>query len=174
MVPFRGSMSSLMTSPDRSCSFFRSNLRLENRRFAHIVPRKQIDSEDIVEFDTDWRTLGKHRIRLRSAKGFPTEVMHQLAEVTRTAVDNNMSARARIVDIVFRQEKTYDITVGSTLAEDRICAPQLEAAIATVMGLVPDQINIFVRVVAQEEVDLHFGVYERMLAEKVGAVPPIQ
>ena len=149
-------------------------LRLENRRFAHIVPPKQINSEDIVEFDTDWRTLGKHRIRLRSANGFPTEAMHQLAEVTRTAVDNNMSARARVVDIVFRQEKTYDITVGSTVAEDRICAPQLEAALATVMGLVPDQVNIFVRIVAQEEVDLHFGVYERMLAEKVGAVPPIQ
>ena len=167
-------MSSLMTSHDRFCSFFRSTLRLENRRFAHIVPRKQINSEDIVEFDTDWRTLGKHRIRLRSAKGFPTEAMHQLAEVTRTAVDNNMSARARVVDIVFRQEKTYDITVGSTVAEDRICAPQLEAALSTVMGLVPDQVNIFVRIVAQEEVDLHFGVYERMLAEKVGAVPPIQ
>ena len=127
-----------------------------------------------MEFDTDWRTLGKHRIRLRSAKGFPTEAMHQLAEVTRTAVDNNMSARARVVDIVFRQEKTYDITVGSTVAEDRICAPQLEAALSTVMGLVPDQVNIFVRIVAQEEVDLHFGVYERVLAEKVGAVPPIQ
>ena len=33
-----------------------------------------------MEFDTDWRTLGKHRIRLRSAKGFPTEVMHQLPD----------------------------------------------------------------------------------------------
>ena len=68
-----------------------------------------------MKFDTDWRALGKHRIRLRSAKGFLTEVMHQLAEVTRTTVDNNMSARARVVDIVFRQEKTYHIAVGSTV-----------------------------------------------------------
>ncbi|MEM5366438.1 hypothetical protein V4C53_10375 [Paraburkholderia azotifigens] len=127
-----------------------------------------------MEFDTDWTTLGKHRIKLRSTKGFPTELMHQVAEVTRHAVDNNMSARARIVEIVFRHEKAYDVTVGTVLAEDRICAAQLESAIATVMGLLPEQVNIFVHAVTQEEVDLHFGVYERMLAEKLGAIPPIQ
>jgi hypothetical protein len=127
-----------------------------------------------VEFDTEWRTLGKHRTKLRSIKGFPTEVMQQVAELTRLAVDNNMSARARVVEIVFRHEKAYDITIGTTLTEDRICAPQLESAIATVMGLLPEQVNIFVHAVTQEEVDLHFGVYERMLAEKLGAVPPIQ
>jgi len=64
-----------------------------------------------VEFDTDWRTLGKHRIKLRSTKGFPTELMLQVAEVARLAVDNNMSARARIVEIVYRHDKAYDITV---------------------------------------------------------------
>lgn len=127
-----------------------------------------------MEFETDWRTFGRHRIRLRSTRGFPTDVLQQLAEVTRLAVDNNMSARARIVEIVFRHEHAYDITVGTTLAEDRVCAPQLEAAIATVMGLLPDQVNLLVRPVTQEEVDLHFGVYERMLAEKLGVVPPIQ
>ncbi|SAK95421.1 hypothetical protein AWB76_07139 [Caballeronia temeraria] len=47
-------------------------------------------------------------------------------------------------------------------------------AIATVLGLQPTQINISVTVVTQEEVDLHFGVYERMLAEKLGVVSPIQ
>ncbi|MDQ7976016.1 hypothetical protein QYH69_01985 [Paraburkholderia sp. SARCC-3016] len=127
-----------------------------------------------MEFDTDWKTLGKHRIRLRSTKGFPTEVLRQLADVARLAVDNNMSARARIVEIVFRQEKTYDITIGTTLAEDRLCAPQLESAIATVMGLLPQQVNVFVQVVTQEEVDLSFGVYERTLAEKAGVIPPLQ
>ena len=127
-----------------------------------------------MAFDTDWRMLGKYRIRLRSVKGFPTEVMHQLADVTRLAVDNNMSARARVVDIVLREEKSYDIIVRSTLPEDRICAPQLEAAIATVMGLPSEKVNIFVQTVSQEEVDLDFGVYERMLAEKFGAAPPIQ
>ena len=42
------------------------------------------------------------------------------------------------------------------------------------MSLLPEQVNLFVHAVTQDEVDLHFGVYERMLAEKLGAVPPIQ
>jgi hypothetical protein len=46
-----------------------------------------------MEFDTDWKTLGRHRIRLRSAKGFPTRVMRRLADVTRLAIDNNMINR---------------------------------------------------------------------------------
>jgi hypothetical protein len=46
-----------------------------------------------MEFDTDWVTLGRHRIRLRSTKGFPTEGMRTMAEVVRLVVDNNMSAR---------------------------------------------------------------------------------
>ncbi|BFG80638.1 hypothetical protein PTKU46_86720 [Paraburkholderia terrae] len=100
--------------------------------------------------------------------------MLQVAEVARLAVDNNMSARARIVEIVYRHDKAYDITVGTTLAEDRICAAPLESAIATVMGLLPEQVYLFVHAVTQEEVDLHFGVYERMLAEKLGAARPIQ
>lgn len=146
---------------------------LENRGVAHTV-RPLGHWENVVEFDTDWRTIGRHRIKLRSTKGFPTGIMHQLAELACLAVDHNMSARARIVEIVLRQEKVYDITVGTTIAEDRVCAPQLEAAIATVMGLLPEQVNIFVQTVTQEEVDLHFGVYERMLAEKLGTVAPIQ
>ncbi|MEX3788710.1 hypothetical protein [Paraburkholderia sp. BR14374] len=127
-----------------------------------------------MEFEHDWLTLGRHRIRLRSTKGFPTETMRSAAEVIRLAIDNNMSARARLVEVVFRQESAYEISVGTTFADDRLCAPQLEAAIGTVLGLQLDQINIFVTVVTQEEVDLHFGVYERMLAEKLGVVPPIQ
>lgn len=73
----------------------------------------------------------------RTTKGFLREIMHLLAEVTRLAVDHNMSARARIVEIIFRQEKAYDIRMGTTMVEDRVCAPQLEAAMATVMGLLP-------------------------------------
>jgi len=83
-----------------------------------------------MEFDSDWLTLGRHRVRLRSTNGFPTEVMRALAETSRLAIDNNMSARARLVEIVFQQDKTYDIGVGTTLVEDKVCAPQLEAAIA--------------------------------------------
>jgi hypothetical protein len=127
-----------------------------------------------MEFNSDWLTLGRHRVRLRSTKGFPTETMRSVAEVVRLAIDNNMSARARLVEIVFQHEKTYDIVVGTTLADDRLCVPQLEAAIAVVLGLLPDQVNILVTTVSQEEVDFHFGVYERMLAERLGVVPPIQ
>jgi hypothetical protein len=127
-----------------------------------------------MEFETDWVTLGRHRVRLRSTKGFPTETMRALAEVVRLAVDNNMSARARLVEIVCSQEKTFDVSIGTTMAEDKACALQLEAAIAVVLGLMPHQINIGVTPVTQGEVDLHFGVYERMLAEKLGVAPPIQ
>ena len=127
-----------------------------------------------MEFNSDWLTLGRHRVRLRSTKGFPTDLMRSVAEVVRLAIDNNMSARARLVEIVLQEEQTYDIAVGTTLMEDSVCAPQLEAAIAVVLGLLPEQVNITVTTVSQEDVDLHFGVYERMLAEKLGVVPPIQ
>ena len=99
--------------------------------------------------------------------------MRTVAEVVRLAIDNNMSAR-RLVEVVCRQEKTYDVVVGTTMAEDKFCAPQLEAAVAVVLGLLPDQINITVTPVTQKEVDLHFGVYERMLSEKLGTTSPIQ
>lgn len=127
-----------------------------------------------MEFDTDWLTLGPHRVRLRSTRGFPTEAMRKAVEVVRIAVDNNMSARARLVEVVCRQEKIYEVTIGTTIAKDKICAPQLETFIAGVLGLPPDHINLIVTTVEQSEVDLHFGVYERMLAEKLGTTPPLQ
>ncbi|RAS22406.1 hypothetical protein BX591_124118 [Paraburkholderia bryophila] len=65
---------------------------------------------------------------------------------------------ARLVELVLDQEPTYDIIVGTTLAEDRVCVPQLEVAIAAVLGVLPDRVNILVAKVRQEEVDLHFGV----------------
>ena len=127
-----------------------------------------------MEFDTDWLTLGPHRVRLRSTRGFPTEAMRKAVEVVRIAVDNNMSARARLVEVVCRQEKIYEVTIGTTIAKDKLCAPQLETFIAGVLGLPPDHINLIVTTVVQSEVDLHFGVYERMLAEKLGTAPPLQ
>jgi hypothetical protein len=84
--------------------------------------------------------------------------MHSVAGVVRLTIDNNMSARARLIEIVFQQEQSYDIAVGTTLMEDSVCAPQLEAALAVVLGLLPDQVNITVTTVDQAEVDLHFGV----------------
>ena len=126
-----------------------------------------------MDFDSDWITLGGHRVRLRSPRGFPTEGMRTAADVMRVAIENNMSARARLVDVTLREGKSYDLSVGTTFADDRLCVPQLEAAIAVVLGLLPGQIRIFVTAVTQEEVDLHFGVYERMLAEKIGGLPPI-
>jgi hypothetical protein len=82
-------------------------------------------TEDAMEFDTDWLTLGRHRVRLRSTKGFPTETMRSVVEVVRLAIDNNMSARARLIEVVCRHEKTYDVLVGTTMVEDKVCAPQL-------------------------------------------------
>jgi hypothetical protein len=61
----------------------------------------------------EWLTQGKHRVRLRSTRGFPTETL--VADVARLAIENNMSARARLVEVVFRdQDKAYDIFVGTT------------------------------------------------------------
>ena len=128
-----------------------------------------------MDFDVEWLTLGKHRVRLRSTRGFPTETLRTVADVARLAIENNMSARARLVEVVFRDEdKAYDIFVGTTIVEDRLCAAQLEVALATVLGLLPEQLTLTVNTVAQAEVDLNFGIYERLLAQKLGSVPPIQ
>jgi len=128
-----------------------------------------------VEFETDWKTLGKHRVRLRATRGFPTETLYTVADVARLAIENNMSARARLVEVVYRDaDKAYDIFVETTIPDDRRCAAQLEVAIATLLGLLPEQITITVITVDQTEVDLNFGVYERLLSQKLGSVPPIQ
>jgi hypothetical protein len=101
--------------------------------------------------------------------------MHTVAEVARLAIENNMSARARLVEVIYRDpDKAYNIFVGTTMSEDRRCAAQLEVAVATVLGLLPEQITLTVDTVQQTEVDLDFGVYERLLAQKIGSVPPIQ
>ncbi|MFM0077110.1 hypothetical protein PQQ86_38830 [Paraburkholderia sediminicola] len=127
-----------------------------------------------MDFDVEWLTLGKHRVRLRSTRGFPTETLRTVADVARLAIENNMSARARLVEVVFRdQDNAYDV-VGTIVAEDRLCAAQLEVALATVLGLLPEQLTLMVNTVAQDEVELNFGVYERLLAQKLGSVPPIQ
>ncbi|MFJ1257676.1 hypothetical protein [Cupriavidus sp. CuC1] len=127
-----------------------------------------------MEFDSEWLTLGKHRVRLRCARGFPTDRTRSMAELAKIAIENNLSARARLVEVTAEGEKTYTISVGTTFAKDREAAPHLELALATMFGLAPDQVNVEVEVVSQTEVDTHFGMYERMLAEKLGIVPPIQ
>jgi hypothetical protein len=58
--------------------------------------------EGAIEFNSDWLTLGKNRVRLRSTSGFPAETMRNMADVVKLAIENNMSARARLVEIVFR------------------------------------------------------------------------
>ncbi|CAB3809186.1 hypothetical protein LMG27177_06747 [Paraburkholderia fynbosensis] len=60
-----------------------------------------------MEFEYDWLTLGRHRIRLRSAKGFPTETVRTAVELMLLSIDSNMSAQARLVEVVFRQESAY-------------------------------------------------------------------
>lgn len=127
-----------------------------------------------MEFDTDWITLGTHRIRLRCVRGFPTEKMRTIAELTRIAVEHNMSAAARLLEVVADRSNAYWISIGTTFPKDKDMASELEMALATMLGLKADQINMEVTVVSQAEVDLHFGVYERMLAERIGIIPPIQ
>lgn len=127
-----------------------------------------------MEFDTDWMTSGPHRIRLRCVRGFPTEKMRSIAELTRIAIEHNMSAAARLVEVVADRSNAYAIRIGTTFPKDKDMVPDLETALATIFGLKADQINMEVTVVSQAEVDLHFGVYERMLAERIGIVPLIQ
>lgn len=128
-----------------------------------------------VEFDSDWLTLGKHRVRLRCTRGFPTERTRNVAELAKIAIENNLSAAARLVEVSAAQgEKAYTITIGTTFAKDKEVAPHLEMALATIFGLAPNQLTMEVVVVSQLEVDTHAGVYERMLAEKLRIVPPIQ
>jgi len=126
-----------------------------------------------MEFDSEWVTLGRHRVRLKCTRGFPTERTRRVAELATVAIDNNLSARARLVDVT-SQGDSYVISVGTTFEKDRAAAPLLEVALATMFGLPPEQVTIDVVVVSQAEVDVHIGVYERMLAEKLGTVPPIQ
>lgn len=128
-----------------------------------------------MEFDTDWVTLGRHRVRLHATRGFPAERLRVVAEVARVAIESNMSARARLVEVVFRdQDSAYEISVGTTITEDRACAGPIEGALAVVLGLTPDQLTLTVKVVSQDEVDLSFGTYERLLAQKIGATAAIQ
>lgn len=127
-----------------------------------------------MEFDSEWLTLGKHRVRLRCARGFPTDRTRSVAELARIAIESNLSAGARLVEVIGEGEKAYTISVGTTFAKDREAVPHLELALATMFGLEPDGVNMEVVVVRQTDVDMHFGVYERMLAEKLGIVPPIQ
>ncbi|MCA3187011.1 MULTISPECIES: hypothetical protein [unclassified Cupriavidus] len=127
-----------------------------------------------MEFDTDWITLGPHRVRLRCVRGFPTEKMQSIAALARIAIEHNMSAAARLLEVVADRSNAYTINVGTTFPKDKDVVPHLEAALATMYGLKMDQITMEVTVVSQAEVDLHFGVYERMLAEKIGIVPRIQ
>lgn len=128
-----------------------------------------------MEFDTDWITLGPHRMRLRCVRGFPTEKMRGIAELTRIAIEHNMSAAARLLEVVADRSNAYSINIGgTTFPKDKDMEPDLEVALATIFGLKADQINMEVTVVSQAEVDLHFGVYERMLAERIGILPRIQ
>jgi hypothetical protein len=126
-----------------------------------------------MEFNSEWLTLGRHRVRLHCTRGFPTERTRRAAELVTIAIENNLSARARLVDVT-AQGDAYVISIGTTFERDREAAPHLEVALATMFGLAPEQVTIDVVVVSQTEVDMHFGVYERMLAEKLGVVPSIQ
>ena len=50
-----------------------------------------------MEFDSDWLTLGRHRVRLRSTKGYPTELMHSVAQIVRLVDDPAWLAECRAI-----------------------------------------------------------------------------
>ncbi|WP_366931910.1 hypothetical protein [Paraburkholderia xenovorans] len=63
-----------------------------------------------MDSDSEWLTLGKHRGRLRSTRRFPTGTLRTVADGTRVAIENNVSACARLVEAVFRdQAEAYDV-----------------------------------------------------------------
>jgi hypothetical protein len=66
------------------------------------------------------------------------------------------------------------VPTAMSYAEDRACAAPIEVALATVLGLTAEQVALTVNFVSQDEVDLSFGTYERLLAQKIGAATPIQ
>lgn len=71
-----------------------------------------------------------------------------------------------MVEINYQEDQTYNMAVGTTVVEDHVCAPQLEAAMSVALGLPTEQVNVTVTTVSQEDVALHFGVYERMLSDR--------
>lgn len=76
--------------------------------------------------------------------------------------------------MIAQREESYLIRIGTTFARDKEAAFHLEPALAILLGLLHERVGVEVTVVDQSEVDTHFGVYERMLGEKLGAVPPLQ
>src|ERR1700741_4492978 len=79
-----------------------------------------------MEFDSDWITLGKHRVRLRCMRGFPTEKTRTVAEVARIAIEHNLSAAARLVEVWSDGGNAYTISIGTTFPKDKDAAPHLE------------------------------------------------
>jgi hypothetical protein len=128
----------------------------------------------MMEFNSEWVTLGKHRTLLKCMRAFPTERLRAVADVARIAIESNLSAGARLVQVVLLDSQQYEIGIGTTFPKDHTAALQLEPALAAVFGVPVDHVQMRVTLVRESEVDLHFGVYERMLAEKIGAVSPLQ
>ena len=86
-----------------------------------------------MEFDSEWLTLGRHRVRLKCTRGFPTERTRRVAELVTIAIENNLSAGARLVDVT-AQGDAYVISIGTTFEKDREAAPHLEVALAMMFG----------------------------------------
>ncbi|MDR5776444.1 MULTISPECIES: hypothetical protein [unclassified Caballeronia] len=128
-----------------------------------------------MSFNTEWVTLGKHRTRLSATHGFPTETLRTLAEISKIGIEHTMSARARLVEVLLRDEDgVYIVSVATTVPQDKACVAPLELALTTLMGLPLDRITVTVAVLSEAEVELKYGVYERLIAQKLGAVAPIQ
>jgi hypothetical protein len=62
----------------------------------------------------------------------------------------------------------YDITIGTTMADDRVCAPPLGGRLR--LASRPSNPIWFLKAVTQE----HFGVSKRMITEKPSTGPRLQ
>lgn len=128
-----------------------------------------------MSFDAEWITLGKHRTRLLATRGFPTTMLRTLAEVARVGIEHTMSARARLVEVVLRDEdNAYDVRIATTVTQDKACAAPLELALSTLIGVPLDRLTVTVETLSEAEVELRYGVYERLIAQRLGLVPSVQ
>ena len=105
-----------------------------------------------MEFDSDWLTLGRHRLRLRCVRGFPTEKTRAVAELARIAIDNNLSAAARLVEVsVTGPGKTLTRSPLARPSQGQGCDPHLELALATMLGIPADHLNMEVEVISRRK-----------------------
>jgi hypothetical protein len=57
--------------------------------------------------------------------------MRSIAGLARIAIEHNMSAAARVLEVVADRSNAYLISIGTTFPKDKDVVPELEMALAT-------------------------------------------